>query len=99
MSASRPQRGVIDKAVYRGIEPKSRSQKIFTGPFEYDGWKNNLELRAMTSVLQIKLREVLREDLGGTYGVWVSSSGSQHPDEEYRIIHLLRQRSRSRRGN
>ena len=77
--------GVIDKAVYSGIEPKSQSQMIFTGPFEYDGWKNNLELRAMTSVLEIKLREVLREDLGGTYGVWVSSSGSHYPDEEYRI--------------
>ena len=77
--------GVIDKAVYRGIEPKSRSQMIFTGPFEYDGWKNNLELRAMTSVLEIKLREVLREDLGGTYGVWVGSSGSHYPDEKYRI--------------
>ena len=77
--------GVIDKAVYRGIEPKSQSRLIFTGPFEYDGWKNNLELRAMTSVLQIKLREVLREDLGGTYGVWISSSGSRYPDEEYRI--------------
>ena len=77
--------GVIDKAVYRGIEPKSQSRLIFTGPFEYDGWKNNLELRAMTSVLQIKLREVLREDLGGTYGVWISSSGARYPDEEYRI--------------
>ena len=77
--------GVIDKAVYRGIEPKSQSRLIFTGPFEYDGWKNNLGLRAMTSVLQIKLREVLREDLGGTYGVWISSSSARYPDEEYRI--------------
>lgn len=77
--------GVIDKAVYRGIEPKSQSRLIFTGPFEYDGWKNNLALRAMTSVLQIKLREVLREDLGGTYGVWISSSSARYPDEEYRI--------------
>ncbi len=77
--------GVVDKAVYRGIEPKSQSQLVFTGPFAYDGWKNNLELRAMTSVLEIKLREVLREDLGGTYGVRVSSSGSHYPDEEYRI--------------
>ncbi|MCE2449758.1 MAG: insulinase family protein [Candidatus Latescibacteria bacterium] len=39
----------------------------------------------MTSVLEIKLREVLREDLGGTYGVWVGSSGSHYPDEKYRI--------------
>ena len=29
--------------------------------------------------------EVLREDLGGTYGVWVGSSGSHYPDERYRI--------------
>ena len=77
--------GVVDKAVHRGIEPKSRSRMIFTGPFEYDGWKNNLELGAMTSVLQIKLREVLREDLGGTYGVWVGGTGSRYPDGEYRI--------------
>ena len=77
--------GVVDKAVHRGIEPKSLSRMIFTGPFEYDGWKNNLELGAMTSVLQIKLREVLREDLGGTYGVWVGGRGSRYPDGEYRI--------------
>ncbi len=77
--------GVIDKAVYRGLEPKSRSQMIFTGPFAYDGRKNNLELRAMAAVLEIKLREVLREDLGGTYGVWVSSNAARYPDEEYRI--------------
>jgi zinc protease len=77
--------GVIEKTVYRGIEPKSRSSLIFTGPFEYDGWKNNFEFDAMTTVLQIKLREVLREDLGGTYGVWVGGSASQSPDQEYRI--------------
>ncbi len=77
--------GAVAKAVYRGMEPKSQSQMIFTGPFAYDGWQNNLALRAMTDVLQIKLREVLREDLGGTYGVWVSSNSSRYPDEEYRI--------------
>ena len=78
-------KGVVEKTVYRGIEPKSQSRLIFTGPFEYDGWKNSFELDAMTSVLQIKLREVLREDLGGTYGVGVRSSASHFPDEEYSI--------------
>ena len=47
----------------KGIEPKSRSQFVFTGPFEFDGWRNNFVLESMTNVLQIKLRE----DLGGTY--------------------------------
>ena len=56
--------GVVDKAVYRGIEPKSRSQMIFTGPFEYDGWKNNLELRAMTSVLANQAARSVARGLG-----------------------------------
>ena len=80
-----PPVGVVVKKFFRGIEPKSQSRLMFTGPFEYDGWRNNFELKAMTSVLQIKLREVLREDLGGTYGVWVGGGASHYPQEEYRI--------------
>ena len=78
-------RGVIEKTLYRGIEPKSQSRLVFTGPFAYDGWKNNFDLRAMTTVLEIKLREVLREDLGGTYGIGVNASPSHFPDQKYRI--------------
>jgi zinc protease len=77
--------GVVEKFVYAGIEPKSQSRLVFSGPFEYDGWRNNFQLDAMTAVLQIKLREVLREDLGGTYGVGVSSSVAHFPREEYTI--------------
>jgi zinc protease len=36
-------------------------------------------------VLRIRLREVLREDLGGVYGVGVSGRLSRVPDEEYSI--------------
>jgi len=77
--------GVIEKFVYRGIEPKSQSSLVFTGPFDYDGWKNSFDLSAMASVLDIKLREVMREDLGGTYSVSVGASDSHFPDEEYSI--------------
>ena len=34
-------------------------------------------------MLQIRLRERLREDLGGTYSVSVSSALAREPDEEY----------------
>ena len=78
-------RGVIEKTLYRGIEPKSQSHLVFTGPFAYDGWKNNFDFRAMTTVLEIKLREVLREDLGGTYGIGVNASPSHFPDQKYSI--------------
>ena len=68
--------GVIEKTVRRGLEPKSRSRLYFTGDFT---------LEAMADVLQIKLREVLREDLGGTYSVRVGASASHYPEEEYTI--------------
>ena len=81
----RPPSGVIEKTVRRGMEPKSRSEIVFTGPFEFDGWRNNFVLGAMADVLEIKLREVMREDLGGTYHVSVGGSASHYPDERYRV--------------
>ena len=80
-----PPAGVLTKVVRRGLEPKSRTRLVFTGPFAYDGWRNLFELDAMAEVLEIKLREVLREDLGGTYGVGVGASASHYPDEEYQL--------------
>lgn len=77
--------GVVEKLVYAGIEPKSTSRIVFSGPFEFDGWENNFAIDAMAAVLQIKLREVLREDLGGTYGVGVSASLEHFPREEYSV--------------
>ena len=77
--------GVIEKIVRRGIDPKSRSAIVFTGPFEFDGWRNNFVLEAMADVLELRLREVLREDLGGTYHVSVDGTGSLYPGERYRI--------------
>jgi zinc protease len=79
-----PPEGVIKKEVYKGIEPKSRVSLYFSGPFEFSR-ENRYMLNSMTSVLRIKLREVLREDLGGTYGVSVGSSGTLHPRQEYRV--------------
>ncbi len=79
-----PPQGVIQKNVRKGLEPKSRVQLIFTGPFEWSR-QNRYHLNSMTHVLRIKLREVLREDKGGTYGVGVNASPSHYPDEEYRL--------------
>ncbi|MYB77320.1 MAG: insulinase family protein [Chloroflexi bacterium] len=39
----------------------------------------------MGEILQIRLREEIREELGGTYGVSVSASTSSIPDSEYQI--------------
>jgi zinc protease len=80
----RPPRGVIEKVVRRGIEPKSRVALVFTGPWNWSP-ENNHRFESMAGFLRIRLREVLREDLGATYGVSVSPSVTLFPDREYSL--------------
>jgi zinc protease len=79
-----PPKGVISKAIYKGIEQKSSISITFTGPFKWSqqNWYN---FYALLEALKIKLREVLREDKGGTYHVSVSGLPSLYPRQEYSI--------------
>jgi zinc protease len=79
-----PPTGVIRKEVRRGVEPQSQTQIIFTGPFDYTA-ENRLGMRAMTGALEIRLRELIREELGGTYGVGVSGSYEKYPEAGYAV--------------
>ena len=79
-----PPKGVISKKVIKGIAPKSYVTLTFTGPYDWN-YQNNYDLYSMRMVLDIKLREILREDKSGTYGVRVSSTGQRYPDQEYNI--------------
>jgi zinc protease len=80
----RPVRGVVEKTVRRGVEPKSQTRITFSGPFEYDR-DNRLVVGALTGILDMKLRDVLREDMGGTYGVGISHSTQHLPDGRYTL--------------
>jgi zinc protease len=77
-------RGVIEKSVYKGLEPQSQTTIIFTGDFE-DTRQNRTTLGAMTSILQSQLTDRLREELGGSYSIGVSQSTSWRPDSTYTI--------------
>ena len=80
----RPPTGVVQRVVKKGAEPKARTALIFTGPFEYSR-QNRYHLSALAELLNIKLREALRENLGGTYGVSVSPSATRDPLPAYRF--------------
>ena len=80
----RPPSGVVKKAVYRGIESKSYVNLTFTGLSVYNQ-VNRLNLYLMTEVLRIQLRERIREDEGGTYGVRIQSRLLHYPREEYSV--------------
>ncbi|MFV1980089.1 MAG: M16 family metallopeptidase [Rhodothermia bacterium] len=80
----RPPKGVIEKTVVRGIEPKSRVLLVFTGPFSFDR-ESRIRFQTFADIMRIKFREVLREDMGGTYGVRIGAATSKIPYEGYRL--------------
>jgi zinc protease len=80
----RPPAGVVQKTVRKGTEPKSRTQIIYTGPFEFARAERHA-LASLIDVLDIRLREVLREDQGGTYGVSISQATEREPWSNYSV--------------
>jgi zinc protease len=76
--------GVIEKKVEKGIEPKSLNAIIFSGPFK-DEQMNRVAIRAMAELLQTRLLETIREELGGTYSISASPSYQRIPNPEYSI--------------
>ncbi len=78
----RPPTGVVKKEVRRGLEPKGETTIYFSGPVEYSR-ANRFALATLSEVLSIRLREVLREDLGGTYSVNASGSAGRDPWQNY----------------
>jgi zinc protease len=76
--------GVVAKKVEKGIEPKSQAAIVFSGPFVYDQTQR-VAIRAMSEILQNKLLETIREDLGGTYSIGASPTYRKFPNAEYSI--------------
>jgi zinc protease len=74
----RPPAETITRVVRKGVEPKSQTALVFTGPFAYSRANAHL-LRSLIEVLDIRLRDLLREQLGGTYGVQVAQSAVRDP--------------------
>jgi zinc protease len=79
-----PPSGVVEKEVRAGIEPQSQTLVVFNGPFAYTP-ENRVGIRVMASVLQTRLRERLRESLGGTYSVSVNAGYEQVPEPRYTV--------------
>jgi zinc protease len=80
----RPPGGVVERTVHAGIEPKAQTMLVFTGSCEYS-FEHRAVLTALRQLLDIRLREVLREDRGGTYGVGVSADCSHIPYPHYAV--------------
>ena len=76
--APAPPTGIIETNVFRGQEEQSIVELIFTG--EYEPTDNDWERRlALETVLDILIREDLREDRAGIYSPFVSMDTSYEP--------------------
>jgi zinc protease len=76
--------GIVTRDVKRGTEPKARTVIVFNGPFEWTR-ENRYALASLAEVLRMRLRDVLREELGGTYDVSVSQSSERDPRQEFQF--------------
>jgi len=75
----------VEKTVRKGMEKKSMVLLLFNGPFEWT-LQNAYDLTSLDELMNIRLREAVREEKGGTYGVGVRASASRLPRNEYMTI-------------
>ncbi len=81
---SDPPAGVEDHIVHKGIEPRSTTVLVYAGDAEWNR-REALTLSVAGEMLGIRLRERVREELGGTYSISVSANASFLPDPEYQV--------------
>jgi zinc protease len=77
-------KGVVERTVRRGTEPKANTVIVFTGPCVYKP-ENRFQLRALNTLVQMRLNETLREKLGGTYSPNVGGGCTNEPRQEYQL--------------
>lgn len=68
--------------VARGLEPKATVRLIYTGSWDWTP-HNRFLLSSLNQILDIRLREILREDMGGVYGVGVRGGLARWPTARF----------------
>jgi zinc protease len=77
-------RGVLDKVVRKGIAPQSTSLILLAGDARWSPEEAHA-LEALADLLETRLLDRLREQLGGTYSVSVAGQMSRRPREEWQV--------------
>jgi len=80
----KPPKGKVKKIYKKGNEPRSRVNISWSSEFDYTRM-NRFEVMALMKLLNIKLRENLREDKGGVYGVGIYPGMYKIPKPGLRI--------------
>jgi zinc protease len=78
----RPVKGIVDAPIKKGKDPKSTITLVFTGETKYSP-EDDIAFRAMVEVLNFKVIEKLREEMGGIYGGGFSGGIATRPYGNY----------------
>ena len=76
--------GKIEKTIYMGIAPKTSVAIVLSGPFEYDP-SQALKMRTVALLLQSRLFDTIRQDLGGTYSITATIESQKVPRPQYAV--------------
>ncbi|MGX5820986.1 M16 family metallopeptidase [Chitinophaga lutea] len=80
----RPLTGNVTRIVKKGIEDKAQVKLYFHNTFDYNA-DNNLQLSALSDVLEFKVLERLREKESGVYSPNVGVSYEKYPHPYYNL--------------
>ncbi|MEZ4660008.1 MAG: insulinase family protein [Caldilineaceae bacterium] len=74
--------GVIQEEVKKGQDEQSISELIFYGDMAATP-DNRMKIRAVETILDIMVRDTVREELGGAYASGTFSNVNEQPDQNY----------------
>ncbi len=80
--------GVREAEVRKGKEPKATVRLVISGDYKYNP-ENNIQLTALSEILQFKLIDRLREKEGGTYSPSVRVTYNKNPANRYAFTILF----------
>lgn len=77
--------GKVEKELYAGVDQKSTVALVYNGEEEWS-LENQKKLDVTKDILTIMLREKIREEESGTYGVRCNARLSRYPENEYQFF-------------
>lgn len=81
----RPPKGIVDKEVKMGKEPKSMVLMSLSGDMDYN-LQNLLDINAIGEILSTKLLETIREDMSGVYSIGAYPQTKHFPYSGYSVM-------------
>jgi zinc protease len=75
-------KGKIETTAYKGKEPKATVRLVVSGDYHYSP-ETNMQLTALSEILQFRITDRLREKEGGAYSPGVNVSYNKFPSNRY----------------